>query len=95
MSKAIVSTLYDSEVFKMACRQFDQAADAINLPDDIRDRTDIILHRQHHQDRLEESGDEILPVRARWRVYSVLCRDNGDPGVLRLGRMIFRKAKPK
>ena len=39
MSKAIVSTLYDSEVFKMACRQFDQAADAINLPDDIRDRT--------------------------------------------------------
>lgn len=39
MSKAIVSSLYDSEVFKMACRQFDQAADAINLPDDIRDRT--------------------------------------------------------
>lgn len=39
MSKAIISSLYDSEVFKMACRQFDQAADAINLPDDIRDRT--------------------------------------------------------
>ena len=39
MSKAIVSTLYDSDVFRMACRQFDQAADAINLPDNIRDRT--------------------------------------------------------
>jgi glutamate dehydrogenase (NAD(P)+) len=39
MSKAIVSTLYDSDVFRMACRQFDQAADAINLADNIRDRT--------------------------------------------------------
>jgi len=39
MSKAIVSALYDSDVFRMACRQFDQAADAINLPDAIRDRT--------------------------------------------------------
>jgi len=39
MSKAIVSTLYDSDVFKMACRQFDKAADAINLPEAIRDRT--------------------------------------------------------
>ncbi len=39
MSKAIVSSLYDSEVFRMACRQFDQAADAINLPDALRDRT--------------------------------------------------------
>jgi glutamate dehydrogenase (NAD(P)+) len=39
MSKAIVSSLYDSDVFKMACRQFDKAADAINLPDTIRDRT--------------------------------------------------------
>ncbi len=39
MSKAIVSSLYDSDVFKMACRQFDKAADAINLPDAIRDRT--------------------------------------------------------
>ena len=29
MSKAIISSLYDSDVFKMACRQFDQAADAI------------------------------------------------------------------
>ena len=39
MSKAIISTLYDSDVFKMACRQFDKAADAINLPEAIRDRT--------------------------------------------------------
>jgi glutamate dehydrogenase (NAD(P)+) len=39
MSKAIVSSLYDSDVFKMACRQFDKAADAISLPEDIRDRT--------------------------------------------------------
>jgi len=39
MSKAVVSSLYDSEVFKMACRQFDLAADAINLPENIRDRT--------------------------------------------------------
>lgn len=39
MSKVIVSTLYSSEVFIMACRQFDQAADAINLPEAIRDRT--------------------------------------------------------
>ncbi|MGH7995426.1 MAG: Glu/Leu/Phe/Val family dehydrogenase [Opitutaceae bacterium] len=39
MSKAIVSQLYRSDVFLMACRQFDQAADAINLPESIRDRT--------------------------------------------------------
>jgi glutamate dehydrogenase (NAD(P)+) len=39
MSKVIVSTLYDSDVFRMACRQFDKAADAINLPEAIRDRT--------------------------------------------------------
>lgn len=39
MSKVIVSSLYDSDVFKMACRQFDKAADAINLPETIRDRT--------------------------------------------------------
>ena len=39
MSKAVVSTLYDSDVFKMACRQFDKAADAISLPEAIRDRT--------------------------------------------------------
>jgi glutamate dehydrogenase (NAD(P)+) len=39
MSKVIVSSLYDSDVFRMACRQFDKAADAINLPESIRDRT--------------------------------------------------------
>lgn len=39
MSKTIVSSLYDSDVFRMACRQFDKAADAINLPEAIRDRT--------------------------------------------------------
>jgi glutamate dehydrogenase (NAD(P)+) len=39
MSKAIVSSLYNSDVFRMACRQFDKAADAINLPDTLRDRT--------------------------------------------------------
>lgn len=39
MSKVIVSPLYDSDVFRMACRQFDLAADAINLPEAIRDRT--------------------------------------------------------
>src|SRR5882724_2244206 len=39
MSKALVSSLYDSDVFRMACRQFDKAADAIDLPETIRDRT--------------------------------------------------------
>jgi glutamate dehydrogenase (NAD(P)+) len=39
MSKVIISALYDSDVFRMACRQFDKAADAINLPEAIRDRT--------------------------------------------------------
>lgn len=39
MSKVIVSSLYTSDVFIQACRQFDQAADAINLPEVIRDRT--------------------------------------------------------
>ena len=39
MSKAVVSKLYDSDVFRMACRQFAKAADAINLPEEIRDRT--------------------------------------------------------
>jgi glutamate dehydrogenase (NAD(P)+) len=39
MSKAIVSKLYDLDVFRMACRQFDKAADAINLPEGLRDRT--------------------------------------------------------
>lgn len=39
MSKVIVSSLYESATFKMACRQFDQAADAISLPETLRDRT--------------------------------------------------------
>lgn len=39
MSKVIVSSLYNSDVYRMACRQFDQAADAISLPESIRDRT--------------------------------------------------------
>jgi len=39
MSKVIISSLYDSPIFKMACRQFDQAADAISLPETMRDRT--------------------------------------------------------
>jgi glutamate dehydrogenase (NAD(P)+) len=39
MSKVIISSLYDSETFRMACRQFDLAADAISLPEEIRDRT--------------------------------------------------------
>ncbi|GAB5560471.1 MAG: Glu/Leu/Phe/Val dehydrogenase dimerization domain-containing protein [Synoicihabitans sp.] len=39
MSKVIVSSLYNSPIFKMACRQFDQAADAISLPETLRDRT--------------------------------------------------------
>jgi len=39
MSKLIVSSLYESDVFRMACRQFDKAADAISLPEVIRDRT--------------------------------------------------------
>lgn len=39
MSKVIISALYNSDVFTMACRQFDQAADAINLPEELRDRT--------------------------------------------------------
>ncbi|MFA6961971.1 MAG: Glu/Leu/Phe/Val dehydrogenase [Opitutaceae bacterium] len=39
MSKVIISTLYHSDIFKMACRQFDLAADAISLPETIRDRT--------------------------------------------------------
>jgi len=39
MSKVIVSSLYNSPMFKQACRQFDRAADAINLPERLRDRT--------------------------------------------------------
>ncbi len=38
MSKVVISTLYSSDVFNMACRQFDKAADAISLPEAIRDR---------------------------------------------------------
>ncbi len=33
------STLYESEVFGMACRQFDRAADLLNMPADLRERT--------------------------------------------------------
>ena len=33
------ATLYESEVFHMACRQFDLAADALALPADLRERT--------------------------------------------------------
>jgi glutamate dehydrogenase (NAD(P)+) len=37
--RSTLSTLYDSDVFRMACRQFDLAAEAINLPPDVRERT--------------------------------------------------------
>ncbi len=33
------STLYESEVFGMACRQFDLAADLLKMPADLRERT--------------------------------------------------------
>ena len=39
MSKLPSAPVYTSEVYLMACRQFDRAADAINLPETIRDRT--------------------------------------------------------
>jgi glutamate dehydrogenase (NAD(P)+) len=39
MSKLPSSPIYSSDVFLMACKQFDRAADAINLPEAIRDRT--------------------------------------------------------
>jgi len=39
MAGGIVSGLYNSDVFRMACRQFDNAADVIELPETIRDRT--------------------------------------------------------
>ncbi len=35
------STLYDSDVFRMACRQFDLAADLIGLDPDVRERTKL------------------------------------------------------
>ncbi|MEZ5278305.1 MAG: Glu/Leu/Phe/Val dehydrogenase [Opitutaceae bacterium] len=34
-----LSTLYDSDVFRMACRQFDLAADLISIPEESRERT--------------------------------------------------------
>ncbi len=39
MSKLPSTPIYSSEVYLMACKQFDRAADAINLPESIRDRT--------------------------------------------------------
>lgn len=38
MSKLRSTPIYTSDVYRMACRQFDRAADAISLPEDIRDR---------------------------------------------------------
>lgn len=38
MSKLPSAPVYTSEVYLMACKQFDRAADAINLPESIRDR---------------------------------------------------------
>lgn len=35
----MTKSIYDSPEFKMACRQFDRAADAIGLPAHVRDRT--------------------------------------------------------
>ena len=63
MSKAIVSSLYDSDVFRMACRQFDQAADAINLPDAIRDRT------KYPRRCLAVALPKVNKVRARFTQY--------------------------
>ncbi|MET0262867.1 MAG: Glu/Leu/Phe/Val dehydrogenase [Rariglobus sp.] len=39
MPPVLAATLYDCDVFKMACRQFDKVADAIGLPAEIRERT--------------------------------------------------------
>lgn len=39
MSKLPSSQIYSSDVYRMACRQFDRAADAINLPENLRERT--------------------------------------------------------
>ncbi|AHF92424.1 glutamate dehydrogenase [Opitutaceae bacterium TAV5] len=36
-----LSTLYDSDVFRMACRQYDLAADLIGVPDEVRERTKL------------------------------------------------------
>jgi len=38
MSKLRSTPIYTSDIYRMACKQFDRAADAINLPEDIRDR---------------------------------------------------------
>ncbi len=38
MSKLRSTPIYTSDVYRMACKQFDRAADAINLPEDVRDR---------------------------------------------------------
>nr|MCU0793367.1 glutamate dehydrogenase [Opitutaceae bacterium] len=35
------SSLYDSDVFRMACRQFDLAADLMGLDPDVRERTKL------------------------------------------------------
>lgn len=35
----MISRLYNTDVFRMACRQFDLAADIINIPPKVRDRT--------------------------------------------------------
>ncbi len=37
--RSTLSTLYDSDVFRMACRQFDLAAEAIGLSESVRERT--------------------------------------------------------
>ena len=34
-----LSTLYDSDVFRMACRQYDLAAAQIGIPEEARERT--------------------------------------------------------
>ena len=38
-TRSTLSTFYDSDVFRMACRQYDLAADVINVPAEARDRT--------------------------------------------------------
>ncbi len=38
MSKLRSTPIYTSDIYRMACKQFDRAADAISLPEDLRDR---------------------------------------------------------
>ena len=38
MSKLRSTPIYSSDIYRMACKQFDRAADAISLPEDLRDR---------------------------------------------------------